>query len=90
MVPKSELTFVLPYLEKISLDIRTKLRRTVERDLLYYKLKLICRSIFRSTKFKLTTLFRFKDSLKKTIRSGKIYRHTCSNCMVTTNTTNLL
>ena len=33
MVPKWKSTFVLPYLGKISLDVRTRLRRTTERDL---------------------------------------------------------
>ena len=33
MVPKKELTFVLPYLGKLSLDLRTRLRQTIERDL---------------------------------------------------------
>ena len=33
MVPERELTFVLPYLGKFSLDLRTRLRRTIEGDL---------------------------------------------------------
>ena len=74
MAPKRELTFVLPYL----LDLRTRLRRTVERDLPYFKLKIIFRS-----KCRLNTLFRFKDSLEKKIRSGIIHHYTCSNCKVT-------
>ena len=32
MVPKKELTFVLPYLGELSLDLETRLRRTIERD----------------------------------------------------------
>ena len=78
MVPKRELTFVLPYLGKLSFDLRTRLRRTIERDLPYCKLKIIFRS-----KCRLNTLFRFKDPLEKKIRSGIIYRYTCSNCKVT-------
>ena len=78
MVPKRELTFVLPYLGKLSLDLRTRLRRTIERDLPYCKLKIIFRS-----KCRLNTLFRFKYSLVKKNRSGIIYRYTCSNCKVT-------
>ena len=77
MVPKRELTFILPYLGKPSFDLRTKLRRTIERDLTYWKLKIIFRS-----KCRLDTLFRFKDPLEKKIRSGKIYLYTCSNCKV--------
>ena len=36
--------FALPYLSKLSLDLRTRLRRTVERNLPYCKLKVIFRS----------------------------------------------
>ena len=50
----------------------------MERDLPYCKLKITLRS-----KCRLKTLFRFKDSLEKKIRSGIIYCYTCSNCKVT-------
>ena len=74
MVPKRELTFVLPYLGKLLFDLRASLRRTIERALPYCKLKIIFRS-----KCKLNTLFRFKDPLEKKIRSGIIYCYMCSN-----------
>ena len=60
MVHKRELTFVLPYLGKLSLDLKTKLRRTIERDLPYRQVKVIFRS-----KCRLNTLFRVKDPLEK-------------------------
>ena len=78
MVSKRELTFVLPYLGKLSFDLRTRLRRIIERDLPYCKLKIIFRS-----KCRLNKLFQFKDPLEKKIRSGIIYRYTCSKCKVT-------
>ena len=78
MVPKRELICLLPYLGKASLDLRTRLRRTIERNLPFCKLKIIFRS-----KCRLNTLFCFKDSLEKKIRSGIIYRYTCSNYKVT-------
>ena len=56
MVPKMELICVLPYLVKASLDLRTRLRRTIERKLLFGKSKLIFRS-----KCRLNALFRFKN-----------------------------
>ena len=77
-VPKRELICVLPNLGKASLDLRTRLRRTIERNLPFCKLKIIFRS-----KCRLNTLFHFKDSLEKKIRSGIIYRYRCSNCNVT-------
>ena len=67
MVPKRELTLILPYLGKLLLDLRTRLRRTIERALLYYKLKVIF-----GPKFRLSTLLLLKDRLNKKIRSGII------------------
>ena len=78
MVPKRELTFVLPYLGNLSLDLRTGLRQTIESNLPYCKSKIIFRS-----KCRLKTLFQFKDPLEKKIHSGIICRYTCSNCNVT-------
>ena len=78
MVPRRELICVLPFLGKASHDLRTRLRRTIEGNLPYCRLKVIFRSNCR-----LNTLFRFKDSLEKKIHSGIIYRYTCSNCKVT-------
>ena len=78
MVPKRELTFILPYLGKLSPDFRTSLRQTIERDLPYCKLKVIFKSKCRHN-----TLFRFKDSVEKKICSGIIYCYTCSSCKVT-------
>ena len=60
MVPKRQLTFVLQYLGKLSLDLGTRLRRTIERDLPYCKLKVIFKS-----KCRLNTLLRFKCPLEK-------------------------
>lgn len=62
MVPKREFTFVLQYLGEISVDLRIRLRQTIERYLPYCKLK----AIFRS-KCRLKTLFHFKDSIKMTV-----------------------
>ena len=76
MVLKKELNFALPYLGKLSLDLRTRLREIIERNLPYCKLKVIFRS-----KCRLNTLFHFKDSFEKKIQI--IYRSTCSNCNVT-------
>ena len=59
-VPKKELICVLSYLGKASLDLRTRLRRTIERNLPFCKSKIIFRS-----KLRLDTLFHFKDLLEK-------------------------
>ena len=77
MVPTRGLPFFSIF-GKLSLDLRTKLRRNIERDLPYCKLEVIFRF-----KCRLNTLFQFEDSLERKIRSGLIYRYTCSNCKVT-------
>ena len=43
IAPKRELTCVLQYLGKVPLDLRIKLRRTIEGNLPYCKLKIIFR-----------------------------------------------
>ena len=53
MVLTTELTFVLPYLGMLLFDLRTRLRRKIERDLPFCKLKIIFRS-----KCRLNTIFR--------------------------------
>ena len=60
------------------LDLRTRLRWTIERDLPYCKLKVIFKSKCRHN-----TLFLFKDSPEKKICSGIIYHYTCNSCKVT-------
>ena len=77
-VHKRELIHLLPYLGKASLDLRTKLRRTIERNLPFCKSKIIFRC-----KCRLKTLFHFKDSLEKKFQSGIIYRYRHSNCNAT-------
>ena len=78
MVPKRELTFVLPSLVKLSLDLRLRLRQTIETDLPYCQLKVFFRS-----KCRLATLFQLKIHLTKKIHSGIIYCYTCINYKVT-------
>ena len=60
MVPKMKLTFGSPYLPNTSLEIRTTLRQTNERDSPYCKLK----AIFR-TSVDLTPRFHLKIHLRK-------------------------
>ena len=60
MAPNKNLTFALPYLGKVSLDLRT--RKALERGLPYCKLNVIFIS-----KCRINILLRFKDSLEKKI-----------------------
>ena len=77
MVPIRELICVLPYLDKASIDLRIRLKGTIERNLRFCKLKIIFRSKCRFN------TFRFKHSIEKKICSGIIYWYTCSNCKAT-------
>ena len=78
LAPKKQLICVLPFLGKKSLQLRSRLVNSVNKTVRFCNLKVV----FRSQR-KLNTLFRFKDSLNKKIRSFLVYRYTCSNCNVT-------
>ena len=67
-VPKMELTWALPFLDKTSLDLRTRQRWTIDKNVPYCKLKVNLRS-------KCTLLFCFKDSLDKKIYCGILYHY---------------
>ena len=60
MVPRRELICILSYLGKTSLDLRTRLRWTIEGNLPYCKLKVIFRS-----KCRLNTYFVQRFTLEK-------------------------
>ena len=75
---KKELVCVLPFIGKKSLQSRSRLVKFIQQNLKFSSLNVI----FQSS-CKLHTLFKFKDSLDKKIRSDLIYRYTCSNCNVT-------
>ena len=75
---KKELVCVLPFIGKKSLQLRSRLVKSIQQNLKFCSLNVIFQS-----PCKLHTLFKFKDSLDKKICSDLIYRYTCSNCNVT-------
>ena len=75
---EKKLVCVLPFLGKKSMQLRTRLVNSIESNLKICKLEVIFQS-----PCKLNSLFRYKDSLQKKIRSDTIYRYMCSNCKVT-------
>ena len=75
---KKELVCVLPFIGNKSLQLRTRLVNSIKNNLKFCKRKVI----FQST-CKLILLFRYKDSLKKEIRSDILYRYKCTNCRIT-------
>ena len=77
-VSKKELVCVLPFIGKKSLQLRSRLVKSVQQNLKFCSLKIVFQS-----PCKLRSLFHFKDILDKKIRSDLVYRYTCSNCNVT-------
>ena len=75
---EKKLICVLPFLGKKSMQLRTRLVNSIECNLEFRKLKVIFQS-----PCKLSSLFRYKDSRQKKIRSDIAYRYMCSNCKVT-------
>ena len=78
LAPKKELVCVLPFVGKKSLQLRSKLVKSVQNNLSFCRLKVV----FLSPR-KLCTLFRFKDTLNKKICSDLVYRYWCSSCNAT-------
>ena len=74
LAPKKELVCVLPFIGKKSLQLRSKLVKSVQNNLSFCHLKVV----FQSPR-KFCTLFRFKDTLNKKIRSDLVYRYSCSS-----------
>ena len=70
-------TYVLTFLGKKSLQLRSRLGNSVNKTVRFCNLKVV----FRSQR-KLNTLFWFKDTLNKKIRSFLVYRYMCSKCNV--------
>ena len=77
-VPKKEILLILPYIGKISLQIRTKIDKVFKEFLPYCNLRIVYHSNCR-----LKTFFPFKDSIPKLLRSGIIYKFQCSGCNAT-------
>ena len=77
-VPKKEIMIVLPYLGKISLNIRTKIIRMVRSRIPYCNVRFVYQS-----KCKLSNLFTFKDRIPKFLRSGIVYKFQCGGCNAT-------
>ena len=70
--------WALPFIGKKSLQLRSKLVKSVHYNLSFCRLKVVFQS-----PYKLRTLFRFKDTLDKKIRSNLVYCYLCSRCNAT-------
>ena len=74
-VEKKTLILSLPYLGDISLQTRTKLRKSFKGILNCCKLQIV----FKSQR-KLADVFQFKDCLSFDLVSGVVYKYTCGRC----------
>ena len=74
-VEKKTLFLSLPYLGEISLQTRTKLKKSLKGLLNFCKIQIV----FRSQR-KLSNVFRFKDRLPSDLVSGVVYKYTCDRC----------
>ena len=74
-VPKKEMLVVLPNLGAFSLNLRKRLYKSVSKSLSQYNIKVLFQS-----KNRLSTFFKFKDSIPLHLRSHLNYKFQCSNC----------
>ena len=71
---KKQLVCVLPFTGKKSLQLRSRLVKSIQGNLQFSSLKVVFQS-----PCKLHSLFHFKDTLDKKIRSDLVYPYACSN-----------
>ena len=74
-VPRKEVLLVLPFLGKVSLQVRTRLERLFSNSLPSCKLRIVFRSNSR-----LSSFFKYKDMVSKAVRSKVVYKFTCAGC----------
>ena len=74
-VPKKEVFIVLPYLGTESLRLRTRLCKLIAKYLPACKLKVVFKCDTRISSF-----FKFKDRVIKSLRSKVVYKFTCGGC----------
>ena len=74
-VPKKTLFLVLPYLGPLSLQTRTKLRKSFKGILNRCKLRIVFKS-----QNKLAKAFCFKDRIPKILTSDVVYKFLCGLC----------
>ena len=74
-VPKKDLMIILPYLGKLSLQIRTRINGAMKNKLPHSNFRIVFQS-----KCKLINFFTFKDKIPIFLRSGIVYKFKCGGC----------
>ena len=77
-VPKLQLIITLPYLGKLSLQIRTRINRIMKNKLPNCNVQFVFQ-----TKCKISNFFTFKDKIPLVLRSGIVYKFQCGSCNTT-------
>ena len=77
-VPKKNLVIDLPYLGKLSLQIRIRINRIMKNKLSYCDIQFVFQ-----TKCKISNFFTFKDKIPSFLRSGIVYKFQCGSCNAT-------
>ena len=75
---KKDLVIVLPFLGKLSVNLRTRLRNSISKNLPFCKIRVICKSSTRISIF-----FQFKDKIPYYLRSNVVYKFLCGRCNAT-------
>ena len=72
---EKDFLIVLPFLDTLSLDLRTKLENSVNRNLPYIKIRVISKSSTRICNF-----FQFKDKILCCFHSNVVYKFPSGRC----------
>ena len=75
---KKEFAIVLPFLGKLSLDLRTPLKNSISKNLSFCKIRVI----FKSSTF-ISSFFQFKDQMPYCLGSNMFHKFLCSKCNAT-------
>ena len=75
---KNDLVIVLPFLGKLSLDLRKRLKNSISENLPFCKIRVIFKCSTRISNF-----FQFKDKMPYSLRSSVVYKFSCGRCNAT-------
>ena len=78
IVPKKNLVIALPYSDKLSLQISTRINRMIKNKLPYCNIRFVFQ-----TKCKISNFFTFRDKISSSLRSGIVYKFQCGSCNAT-------
>ena len=75
---KKDLVMVLPFLGKLSLGLRTRLKNSISKNLPFCKV-----SVIFKTSTRICNLFQFKYKMPYCLSSNVVYKFLCGGCHVT-------